>query len=163
MAKAKESIPESLLARSKWQASGIDSDTAEKLHLTGLTRAETKALGASFEAAAALMIPYFDLNGEPTTFYRVRYLEALPGFAGLAKKPQRYAQAPGSLNEVYPAAPPPPAVGGDRQGHRREDRHHRGRTQGGGGVRGWPQRHGAGGRGCLALRQAGHGTAAGVP
>ena len=101
MAKAKADQPEVLLARTKWQVSGIDSATAAKLHLTGLQRAETKALGSSFAAVASLQIPYFDLNGDLTEFYRVRYLEALPGFAGMAKKPQRYAQAPGSLNEVY--------------------------------------------------------------
>lgn len=101
MGKAKESPTDNLLARTKWQASGIDGDTAKTLRLDGLTRAETKALGAWFQPVASLKIPYFDLNGGMTSFFRLRYLEALPGFAGMAKRPQRYAQAPNTLNEVY--------------------------------------------------------------
>jgi hypothetical protein len=108
MAKAKVERLDVPLARMKWQDSGISEDTAKKLHLAGLSRAETQALGPTFAAVESLQIPYFDLDGELTEFYRVRYLEALPGFSGLARKPQRYAQAPGSLNEVYlpPLLPP---------------------------------------------------------
>lgn len=49
------------------------------------------------------VIPYFDTNGNKTEFYRVRYLvDTKTGFAKLTnKKSQRYAQAPGTLNEVY--------------------------------------------------------------
>ena len=93
--------PEVILARTKWSGSGITDDDASKLQLTPLARAETKALSPNLHAVCAMHIPYFDLDGDRTDFWRVRYLEDLPGFAGAATKPQRYAQAPGSLNEVY--------------------------------------------------------------
>ena len=40
----------------------------------------------NFAQAASLQIPYFGLDGKPTAFYRIRYLEPLPGFAGLIAK-----------------------------------------------------------------------------
>jgi hypothetical protein len=61
---------------------------------------------------AAFKIPYFDLHGKPTQFYRVRYLPAaaLPktkGFEAVAtqrpddEKPLRYTQPKETLNEIY--------------------------------------------------------------
>lgn len=97
----KSAHPEVALARAKWASSGIDDESALKLNLQPLSPSETKALGSTFHAVPALQINYFDLDGEPTSFYRVRYLAPLPGFDGAAVKPQRYAQAPGSLNEIY--------------------------------------------------------------
>lgn len=57
-------------------------------------------------AAAGFVIPYFNLDGQLTKFYRVRFLEdTRGGFAKLtAAKPLRYAQPRDSVNEVY--APP---------------------------------------------------------
>jgi hypothetical protein len=57
-------------------------------------------LCARFHEAGALYIPYFDLDGKPTGFYRIRYLEKLPGAAGIIENPQRYDQLP-VLQEVY--------------------------------------------------------------
>ena len=76
---------------------------------SGLTSVHAAVLGLQalsvapepFHPVAAYRIGYFDLDGAPTSFYRVRYLATLPGFAGQAQRPQRYAQLPGTLNEVY--------------------------------------------------------------
>lgn len=89
------------LAREKWASSGLTDAMAKRLKLRALTGEETRKLNSAFHAAGALFIPYFDSRGRETKFYRIRYLEPLPGFAGAFKKPQRYAQAPGTLNEVY--------------------------------------------------------------
>ncbi len=89
------------LAEAKWTSSGLSAKHAKDLRLRGLTGAETRKLHPSFQAVGALFLPYFDAKGKPTRFYRLRYLEQLAGFAGALKKPQRYAQAPDTLNEVY--------------------------------------------------------------
>lgn len=89
------------MAREKWRSSGLSDREAKKLHLQGLTAAQVAALGPNFHEAAALRIPYFDLQGRTTSFFRVRYLEPLPGFAGQLKKPDRFTQEIRALNEVY--------------------------------------------------------------
>ncbi len=88
------------LAQSKWQSSGLSDGHARRLGFRAISAAEVKRLGARFHEAGALHIPYFDLDGKQTKFFRVRYLEKLPGAAGIAKKPQRYDQLP-VLQEVY--------------------------------------------------------------
>ncbi len=88
-----------VLAKAKWTASGLQDSTARKLGLRPVESAST--LHPNFQPVAAVQIPYFNFDGERTKFYRVRYLAPLPGFAGQVAKPQRYAQAPGTLNEVY--------------------------------------------------------------
>lgn len=87
------------LAKAKWKSSGISDNEAKKLKLTPVV--DAKKLHSSFHGVGSLKIPYFDENGKPSEFYRIRYLEKLPGFLGSTAKPQRYAQAPGTLNEVY--------------------------------------------------------------
>jgi hypothetical protein len=90
-----------------------------KLALSALTVADAKRLRFSpYTAAAAtelslpvdragFKLPYFDLTGKTTSFYRYRYLESADpkGFGALveteAKDTLRYAQPAGSLNEVY--------------------------------------------------------------
>lgn len=89
------------LARDKWRSSGIKDEFAKTLGLRELSAEETCALGANFQKVRSLFIPYFDLSCKQTNFFRLRYLEPLPGFAGQARKPQKYAQAVGTLNEVY--------------------------------------------------------------
>ena len=89
------------LARKKWQASGLTDEHANRLHLRELAAGDAAKLAPNFHPVRALFLPYFDLDGNQTTFFRVRYLEDLPGFAGQAKHPQRYAQPAGTLNEVY--------------------------------------------------------------
>ena len=56
------------------------------------------------ERAGGFVIPYFDLSGKKTKFFRYRYLETpvKSGFAGLAKKKDlRYGQPKNSVNELY--------------------------------------------------------------
>lgn len=89
------------LAQAKWRSSGLSDKHAKRLRLRALLGDQTEALGSNFHAVPALHIPYFDLKGKPTKFFRIRYLGALPGFAGQVAKPQRYAQQAGALNEVY--------------------------------------------------------------
>ncbi len=90
------------LAQQKWKSSGISDANALKLKFTPLTGPQTGALGSNFHAVTSLKIPYFDLDGKVTGFFRVRYTcEKLPGFAGMVEKPQRYAQPAHTINEVY--------------------------------------------------------------
>jgi len=89
------------LAREKWTASGLSDRQARKLGLVALTGEQTQALGVNFHPVGSLRIPYFDFQGKQTSFFRIRYLESLPGFAGAVEKPQRYAQEVRTLNEVY--------------------------------------------------------------
>jgi hypothetical protein len=89
------------LAQTKWRSSGLGDAHAKALKLKALTGEETRDLASNFLTVGSLHIPYFDIAGKPTGFFRVRYLEALPGFAGATKKPQRYAQPADTLNEVY--------------------------------------------------------------
>lgn len=89
------------LARAKWASSGLKDDHARALKLRALNPEETYELNPGFHKVPALLIPYFDIHGKVTKFYRIRYLAPLPGFAGAVKKPQRYAQPQGTLNEVY--------------------------------------------------------------
>ncbi len=89
------------LAAAKWESSGLSAKHAAALRLRPLAGADTRRLHPTFHAVGALLLPYFDSKGKPTKFYRLRYLEPLPGFGGAVKKPQRYAQAPDTLNEVY--------------------------------------------------------------
>lgn len=88
-------------ARAKWASSGFTDEQARQLGLRALQPEETAALASNFHRVAALLIPYWDLQGKATKFFRVRYLAPLPGFAGVVAKPQRYAQPSGTLNEVY--------------------------------------------------------------
>lgn len=90
------------LARSKWASSGLSDKVAKKLGLRGLSRDEVRKRGMRFQDAAALLIPYWDLDGSPTKFFRLRYLEKLPGAAGLSEKPQRYDQLPVMQEAYYP-------------------------------------------------------------
>lgn len=106
VSKAKPAAPSSKhpahpLAQAKWQGSGLSDEQAAALHLTPLTGEETAALHKGFHPVASVKLPYFDFTGRETAFYRIRYLEKLPGFAAQAARPQKYAQEKGTLNEVY--------------------------------------------------------------
>ena len=87
------------LARAKWHASGLLDTHAKILKFRGLDPTDLLKLGCNFQSVPALFLPYFDITGATTKFYRLRYLAQPKGFA--LAKPQRYAQAPGTLNEVY--------------------------------------------------------------
>lgn len=78
------------------ERSGLDATDAKVLQLS------TKPHGLK-PAFAGYTIPYFNSSGKKTKFFRVRYVEnTATGFAALSgKKPLRYAQPAGSVNEVY--------------------------------------------------------------
>ena len=88
------------LALADLKRSGLTAADARRLRFEVLAPTATARLDPAFKAAAALKIPYFDLAGQPTKFYRLRYLE-LNGFDALARKPLRYTQPTGSAPEVY--------------------------------------------------------------
>lgn len=90
------------LAQADWQKSGLSDSHARKLHLRALSATQVKGLNSRFHEAGALHIPYWTLDGQPTRFYRIRYLEKLPGASGLAEKPQRYDQLPVLQEAYYP-------------------------------------------------------------
>ncbi len=86
-----------------------------KLSESALTDADAKKLGFRLMSAeesatlqlpirkAGFVLPYFDLGGKPTKFWRYRYLEPTKtGFDALTdKKERRYTQAKATVNELY--------------------------------------------------------------
>jgi hypothetical protein len=101
--------------KSGTEPSGLGALFSKKLSESLLTAADAAALklklvgtdkvptGLPFKAGG-FIIPYFDLRGKPTKFWRFRYLQQPErnGFAALAEhKPLRYAQLSGTLNEIY--------------------------------------------------------------
>lgn len=80
----------------KLASSGITPAHAARLGIYAIQAQAVEALG--FPAAPALMIPYYDLDGEDTGFYRIRYLEMVRNWKG---EELRYMQPPRSLTGVY--------------------------------------------------------------
>lgn len=87
---------------SKLAESALTADDARALGLLPCTAQDAAALDLS-KPFAGFKIPYFDLDGQQTEFFRFRYLESTKtGFAALTNaKAQRYAQPAGSANELY--------------------------------------------------------------
>lgn len=85
----------------KLAGSALDSKAAAKLKLTPAPASRMKSLG--LPEFAAFLIPYFDLTGRPSRFYRARFVEGtLKGFdVAAGKKPLRYIQPANSVSEVY--------------------------------------------------------------
>ena len=82
--------------------SKIDPKAVKRLGFTPLP-AEKVPKGTPFQEPA-ILIPYFDISGSKTSFWRLRYLKQpdLKGFARLTKhKPLKYVQPTRSLNELY--------------------------------------------------------------
>ena len=94
-------------AEAKFRSSGISKDHVKQAKFKVLDGDKIAALSPSFHAVGGIKIPYFNLDGSLSAFYRVRYLEPLPGFAGTIEKPQRYAQPPRTGVKAYLA----PTVG----------------------------------------------------
>lgn len=88
-----------LAARAKWKSSGLTDEQAKKLRLQPVPTANK--LDAIMKPLGALKIPYWTLDGKPTAFFRVRYLEESAGFDKDKEKQPRYAQPAKTLNEVY--------------------------------------------------------------
>lgn len=98
-------------------AATVNAAMLKKLSLSALDGSDAKALKFKAHTAdeagihlktlpsyhAGFLIPYFDLDGRVTKFWRYRYLETTKtGFDALTnKKDLRYAQPGRSLNELY--------------------------------------------------------------
>lgn len=91
----------SQLFSAKLASSGLTEKDADKLKFELIDKASVEKL--ALPAFGGFKMPYFDLKGKPTAFFRVRYLESTKvGFAALTKeKPLRYVQPKGTLNEIY--------------------------------------------------------------
>jgi len=90
------------LFRKKLEYSNIDLGLAKRLKFK-LVDKEHSPPGLPV-AAGGFIIPYFDLKGSPTQFWRYRYLEdtRVGTFATQTEeKPLRYAQPGKSINELY--------------------------------------------------------------
>jgi hypothetical protein len=86
--------------------SGLTAKDAELSKFTPLIAEEvrSKLKGLTLHPAAGFTLPYFDVNGKRTDFYRFRYLEQPPrnGFAALTvQKPWRYIQPAAVQPQVY--------------------------------------------------------------
>lgn len=85
------------LADAKMAESGLNGVDSIAMKVRPLTREAVGKL--DLPAFMALQLPYLDVKGKPTGFYRLRYLEQPTGFA--KAKALRYIQPPDTLNEVY--------------------------------------------------------------
>jgi len=80
----------------------LDEADAKKLLFKPLTADQVKQLDVP-ASVSGFIIPYFSVDGKPTKFWRLRYLEdTRKGFDILSgRKPLRYVQSAGGVNEVY--------------------------------------------------------------
>ncbi len=85
----------------KLAESDLTKDDARKLGFALKPGATISRLDKAFTKRGGFIIPYYHPNGKRTDFYRVRYLENPEGFAGKAKKVQRYAQPTKTAPQVY--------------------------------------------------------------
>jgi hypothetical protein len=90
----------------KLAASGLEVDPhADELHMRIYTKEQVaKSFPTLPMQLGGFVIPYFNLAGEKTKFYRFRYLEqpVYSGFAALtAHKQVRYGQPEKTVNEIY--------------------------------------------------------------
>src|SRR5690349_1786361 len=86
----------------KLSESRIDTKSAKALGYKMLTAAQAPE-GIPYDEPG-ILIPYFDINGKQTKFWRYRYLKEPErrGFAALTKnKPLRYVQPGKTVNELY--------------------------------------------------------------
>lgn len=84
--------------------SALDADDAKKLKFKAHTASDAAGQLKSLPSYhAGFLIPYFDLDGKVSKFWRYRYLETTKtGFDAITnKKDLRYAQPGRSLNELY--------------------------------------------------------------
>jgi hypothetical protein len=87
---------------SKLKESGLTPKDAQKLRLQIHSAADMKKLRVP--DFAGFKIPYFDIRGKQTKFYRVRYLQSTKrGFEqySTAKESMKYSQPANTLNELY--------------------------------------------------------------
>lgn len=86
----------------KLAASDLSPTDFKTLKISLVSHKEASALRLP-SATEGFKLPYFDLDGRTTKFFRVRYMkDTRSGFEKLTgEKPMRYGQVPNTLNEVY--------------------------------------------------------------
>lgn len=86
----------------KLSGSLLTEADAKKMLVKPLTIEQVKQLDVP-ASVPGFLIPYFSIEGKPTKFWRLRYLEdTRKGFDILSgRKPLRYVQPPGGVNEIY--------------------------------------------------------------
>lgn len=93
-----------LLARAltKLQGSDLSEEDYKTLKIALVTPEQAKSARLP-SATEGMKLPYFDLQGRVTKFFRVRYLaDTRSGFEKLTgEKPIRYGQPTNTVNEVY--------------------------------------------------------------
>jgi hypothetical protein len=77
--------------------SGLDADDSEKMRTVALAPSKVETLAG--KRVAAYKIPYFDIDGRKTGFYRLRSLHKDGGFG--KERDGRYWQPLGSAPELY--------------------------------------------------------------
>ena len=78
-----------------------DKEIVKKLAFEPMEAGACAKLGLN-RPAAGFRIPYWNIDGTPSGFFRFRYLEdPRTGFAKLTGKVQRYGQVKGTVNEAY--------------------------------------------------------------
>lgn len=93
--------------QAKLELSKLTMKDADLLHMQAYTASEVEKRFPTLPAhRAGVFIPYFDMAGRPTKFFRFRYLEFGHdrGFKALVAdqlKQLRYGQPKGSVNEIY--------------------------------------------------------------
>lgn len=100
--KSKSEVSSAML--DKLEDSDLDESDAKLLGYTATTAEECATKFNKFPAfKAGFLIPYFDIEGRRTKFYRYRYLETVKeGFEKHTdKKDLRYVQPKNTLNELY--------------------------------------------------------------
>jgi hypothetical protein len=86
------------LMRAKLEGSGIDAATARKAGFRALNGAAITKLRVRRHGAGVL-IPYRDMAGQDTAYWRLRYLPEGP--MGEDDKEQKYASPPGAAPQAY--------------------------------------------------------------
>lgn len=99
---SKAAVQKAMLA--KLSDSALDSKDAKLLCYSPYTAVDAKGLlPGKLPVKAGFILPYFDMTGKPTKFWRYRYLETTKeGWTALTdKKAMRYVQSSDTVNEVY--------------------------------------------------------------
>jgi len=86
--------------------SGLDKDDADKLQCKSILGSKLNGMLPG-TTLSGYVIPYFDINGKKSNFFRYRFLDQPLDFKALAGKSRRYTQPRGSSPQIYfpPLAP----------------------------------------------------------
>jgi hypothetical protein len=86
--------------------SGLDKDDADKLQCKSILGSKLNGMLPG-TTLSGYVIPYFDIDGKKSNFFRYRFLDQPLDFKALAGKSRRYTQPRGSSPQIYfpPLAP----------------------------------------------------------